>query len=271
MSWTVLGAGGFIGGHLVRHLRSRGESVQAFGRAAAPDLDQPLGTVVYCAGVTADFRWRPFDTIEAHVCDLLPLLRRGQFDSLVYLSSTRVYGPLGVARAPLGADPADPDHLYNLSKMMGESACLTSGHERVRVVRLSNVYGPHSDPATFLGAVVRAATLEGHVRLQSSLDTERDYVDVDDVVAMIAAIAQRGTQRLYDVGFGENRTTARIMAVLGPLTGCTVEVAQDAPTVRFPAIDTQALRSEFGYAPRDLLQALPDLVAACKQQGPTSS
>jgi len=50
-----------------------------------------LGHIIYCIGITADFRRRPHDTITAHVTKLQEVLTRTSFESLVYLSSTRVY------------------------------------------------------------------------------------------------------------------------------------------------------------------------------------
>src|SRR3954470_22708673 len=87
---TILGGSGFIGSALVERLAKIGLSCQA------PDRGQKLtgkklGDVIYCVGLTADFRSRPLETVDAHVCHLLHVLRDGDFESLVYLSSTRVY------------------------------------------------------------------------------------------------------------------------------------------------------------------------------------
>ncbi len=50
-----------------------------------------LGHAFYCIGLTADFRSRPFETIEAHCGLLKEVLSGSRFSSFVYLSSTRVY------------------------------------------------------------------------------------------------------------------------------------------------------------------------------------
>ncbi len=91
---TVFGADGFIGRALVAHLRTTGRPVNAITRrnltmflAAQPEA----GDVIYCLGLTADFRSRPLDTAEAHVGLLARLLGAIQFRSFLYLSSTRVY------------------------------------------------------------------------------------------------------------------------------------------------------------------------------------
>src|SRR5688500_5975918 len=89
---TVLGASGFIGSRLVSQLAATGAEYQAVGRNEALPAG-PLGHVIYCIGLTADFRSRPLNTVEAHVCKLLEVLRKCDFESLLYLSSTRLYNP----------------------------------------------------------------------------------------------------------------------------------------------------------------------------------
>ena len=67
---TVLGAGGFIGGALVARLIAEGRPVDPVTRDDLPALlsaRRPAGDVIYCIGLTADFRTRPLDTAEAHV------------------------------------------------------------------------------------------------------------------------------------------------------------------------------------------------------------
>jgi len=87
---TVLGSSGFIGSHLVNKLREL--NVSYYCPSREEDLTKKnLGDVIYCIGLTADFRSRPFDTVTAHVCKLLTILQECRFDSLLYLSSTRLY------------------------------------------------------------------------------------------------------------------------------------------------------------------------------------
>ena len=142
MRYTILGGRGFIGTRLATHLRSLGHEVWVPERDDPAMFSAPLGRVFYCIGLTADFRQRLLDTVDAHVCLLNRVLRSGNFDSLLYLSSTRVYAGAGSTHegANLVVSPLLPGDLYNLSKLMGESVCLASGGP-AKVVRLSNVYG----------------------------------------------------------------------------------------------------------------------------------
>ena len=93
-TFTVLGAGGFIGAALVAWLESQNQVVHAVTRASLPALlagRRPAGHVIDCVGLTGDFRVRPLDTAEAHVGFVARCLAELQFDSFLLLSSTRVY------------------------------------------------------------------------------------------------------------------------------------------------------------------------------------
>jgi nucleoside-diphosphate-sugar epimerase len=270
--FTILGGAGFIGAHLARRLRACGDEVARPGREAA--LDGDLGHVVYAIGLTADFRGRPYATIEAHVSRLSRLLERARFESLLYLSSTRVYAHAANANedAVLPVDPRDPDDLYNLSKLAGESLCLGYDLETARVARLSNVFGPPADgagmhPASLIAGLVRSAALDGRVRLRSAPDSAKDYVDVDDVARALRQIALHGRRRLYNVAAGTNVSNRELAEQLARMTGCSVEYAEGAPTVVFPRIRTERLEAEFApperpWAPASVLARIGGLLEA---------
>jgi nucleoside-diphosphate-sugar epimerase len=265
--FTVVGADGFIGRHLVRHLESVGEPVLAFsGRLLSEGLAEPLrgalGHLIYCVGLTADFRERPFDTIEAHVSAFAAVLRRARYESVTYLSSTRVYGR-GRATdedAMLSVQPSDPSDLYNLSKLAGESLCLASG-QTSHVVRLSNVYGRDFGSSNFMSAVLRQAAEEGKVLMRSSPASAKDFVSIDDVTAWVPAIAARGSRRIYNLACGRNISNATLASALREL-GIEVEFGLEAPDVTFPPISTTRVTEEFFPPKKELLADLPELLSA---------
>jgi len=261
--FTVLGASGFIGGHLARHLQARGLDVRT------PDRDDPLtgdlGRVIYCIGLTADFRSRPWDTVEAHVSKLVELLRRGNFTSLVYLSSTRVYIHLGADRvgeesAVLPVDVSDPDEIFNLSKLAGEAACLASPNPAVRIARIANTYGDDLTSDNFLTSIIRDALDTGHIHLRTALTSAKDYVSVHDVVRALRVLALGGSYRVYNVASGRNYSHAEIVGWLAECCGCTVSVKPDAPEIRFPRVSVERLRADFAYEPAALDQDIRALV-----------
>lgn len=266
--FSIFGADGLVGSRLVARLHAEGVRCDAYGRRHWPKPGADLGRAIYAIGVTADFRSRPLDTVEAHVGRLADLLRGHTFDSFVYLSSTRVYR--GAAStdedAPLIMAPADPDRLYDLSKLLGECLALFGRDPRVRIARLSNVCAAGDRSATFLASVLRDAAETGHVRLGQTLRSCKDYVAVDDAVDALVRIARFGRQAIYNVASGETVTHGEIADWLLRQHQVTTDVADDATDAIQPRIAVARLRDELGWQPKLLVDQLGALYAAHRER-----
>lgn len=271
MMFTVLGAGGFVGNQLAEALKAEYRAdVYAPLRHDKGDifdkiLNRDLGHVFYCIGLTANFRNRPFDTVEAHVCLLRRLLEHGRFESLTYLSSTRVYEGASTTEedAILHVSPGNPGHLYNLSKLMGESLCLASGR-KARVVRLSNVFGRAMPQQNFISQVLKEAVSTGRVQFLTAPLSAKDYVSVTDVIRWLPQIALRGSHTIYNVGSGKNTSNAEL-ALLLEQKGISTSFAENAPEWSFPVIDPHRLVQEFGGAKSSLTSEF-DYLFSCFNQ-----
>ena len=258
---TVLGAFGFIGSHLVKRLEELDIP------CAAPHRDQTTSTgnagdLIYCIGLTSDFRSRPFDTVNAHVCKLLEVLQGWEFESLLYLSSTRLYrsdAPEGREEDSFQVNSLNPSDLYNISKAMGESLALACG-KKTRVVRLSNVYGDDFASGNFLTSVIKDAVTNRKVTLQTSPDSAKDYINIRDVVDGLIDIVTKGEHTIYNLASGVNVSNRLIMDRIGGLIDCEVEFAPEAPTINFPPINIDRMRTEFDFRPSSVLADIPALL-----------
>lgn len=260
--YTVLGGAGFIGSHLLRYLRQADHECFAPLRGDDSLFHSPLGHVIYCIGLTADFRSRPLDTIEAHVCVLRRLLEQADFESLTYLSSTRVYAGSTVTdeTATLHVNPNRADDLYNLSKLMGESLCLHGGRANTRVVRLSNIVGLRPDPDIFIDQLLEEGRLTGRVLLRTALSSRKDYLYIDDAVSALERIAQSKAQGIINVASGEGVANQQIVRLLESEMGFLVDVAANAPAWDFTAINTNRLKGEFAIQPRPFSDYFPEFL-----------
>jgi nucleoside-diphosphate-sugar epimerase len=263
-AFTVLGGRGFVGSHLARYLEAHGLPYSCPPRDDASIFTRPLGHVMYCVGLTADYAKRPFDTVEAHVGLLARVLERCQFDSLLYLSSTRLYDALGsgIARedAALPLSVQQPRHLFDFSKGLGESLCLHAS-QRARVARLSSVYAQDLSSSNFLHQLVRAGVSERATTLDTSATLARDYIDVEDVCALLVAIATDGRRAVYNVASGQNVSNGEIFAVIERETGCRITPSRPPTPDRSPLIDISAIVEDFGVRPRGVLERLPSILA----------
>ncbi|MGE0417906.1 MAG: NAD-dependent epimerase/dehydratase family protein [Acetobacteraceae bacterium] len=272
MRFTILGAGGRIGGALVAALKQDCQ-VWAVERAELPSFLSSracAGHIINCIGLTGDFRSRPHDTAEAHVTLVSKLLARGHFESFLLLSSTRVYANAQstAETSALVCCPADASDLYNLTKLAGEALCLAHRNPAVRVARLSNVVGPVPDSDTFLGQVIAEGRAHGLVRFRQSAASAKDYVPLSRVVSILPRIALGGQHRLYNVASGRNVSHEEIAARLRQGLGWTTVFSADAPTIRFPPIAITRLNDEFGVALSDPLRDLSSI--AVGQEAPCS-
>ena len=265
-SITVLGASGFIGSVLVKRLQELDREFLAPGRDEKL-AGRKLGDIIYCIGLTADFRERPFETVDAHICHLLPILRDCDFDSLLYLSSARIYqghGTLAREEDSLQVAPSNQDYLYNISKVMGESLSLAAG-KRTRVVRLSNVYGEDYTSGNFLSTIIRDAISTPMVTVHNAPDAEKDYVSIHDVVDGLIRIAGEGRQSIYNLASGINVSNLRLTQKISELTGCEITFDPPAAGISFPSINIDRMRSEFGFRPRNLLDDLGNLIESYRK------
>ena len=149
---------------------------------------------------------------------------------------------------PLPCVPTDPSDLYNLTKLAGEALCLADPRPTVRAVRLSNVYGAPMPADTFLGQVLSEGARTGAVKFGQSPQSSKDYVSLGEAARLLPAIATSGRHRLYNLAAGANTSHAAIAARLRRHFGWHMAFAPDAPTLRFPPIETSRLTAEFGAA-----------------------
>lgn len=254
MHCTVIGAAGFVGRALSRALTLAGHPVHAPPRDGSALLDRDLGIVFYCAGLTADFASRPFDTVQAHVTLLAEVLRANRFERLIYLSSTRLYdsGPhgTGLESAALSLQPAHPRALYDLSKALGENLCLTLAGDRTAVARLSCVFDAAPGAPGFLSEWLQRAARERTFQLDSDAGVRRDYIHLDDVVAALMRMADGGATGIVNVASGANVSNGELAAVFAEY-GWRVSLARSTGAHSAPECSVARLHA-LGVRPADV-------------------
>src|SRR5258705_4853720 len=253
---TVLGASGFVGSAMIDELKRRKLNYYAPSRDEQL-TGRSLGDVIYCIGLTADFRKRPFDTIEAHVCKLKHVLQECDFTSLTYLSSARIYvHNTGVVNeeSPVAIHITDPFDLYNSSKLTGELLAMNCGRENIKIARLSNVYGNDFTSDNFITSIIKDAVQNGRIVLRTTPDSAKDYISLKDVVSLLLKISLEGKSVVYNVASGINTSNADILNVIQQETGCIIEYSPLAKNIIFPPIQINKLKNEFGFVPSGFVQ-----------------
>jgi nucleoside-diphosphate-sugar epimerase len=249
--FTILGASGFIGSNLVAYLQQHRYSYTSLGRQDEIHYSRPLGHIVYAIGLTADFRTRPLDTVEAHVCILRKLLAEAEFDSLTYLSSTRPYrhAQSTSEQASFDMDPSRFDSIYDLSKLMGESMCFHSGRKNIKIARLSNVIGLRKDCDIFIDQILDEIIKKGTVRFKDSIDSSKDYVSIDDVLPALTKIALSNETGCFNIASGGNTSNRQILEFLRSEFSFNFLGSGDEQPINSTLIDISRIKETFELTP----------------------
>lgn len=251
---VVTGAAGFIGGHLVDHLRRCGHAVTGIDRQPAmpPSVDPLLGDVARdderisaalrqadavfhlagCPGVRTAApdirhrRWR--DNVESTE-RVLAAVPAGV--PIVVASSSSVYG--GAARRGAGAlrpshedDPLCPRGGYARSKAALERVCAdrVARGGCVAVARLFTVGGAGQRPDMALARWLTAVRAGEPVEVYGSVERCRDVTDVRSVVDALTRLSERHAPATVNVGTGRPHSLAEILDAVGAATGSAPQV-----------------------------------------------
>lgn len=261
MKFTVIGSKGFIGSNLEEYIKSQGHE------CFSPDIrnqditQEDLGHVIYAIGVP-NFMERPYDAIDAHVCKLKELLEKSKFESFLYISSARFYYSSSTSseESEFSINPTKFNDLYNISKALGESICFASKRNNVRIVRPSNVTGNSFSSTLFIPSILRDAVNKKIIQINSTLDSEKDYVWIGDVVNIIIKIILNGQNKIYNISFGSNIKSKDIIDEICKFTNAKVEINPNSKRFSSPIVSNQKIKDEFGFKPTSIVKKIQNMV-----------
>lgn len=201
-------------------------------------------------------------TIDAHVCILNNILKNCNFDSLLYISSGRIYYNVNstLEENSFSINPNIKNDLYDISKLQGESLCMSLNNSQIKIIRPSNVIGTSAPPNLFIPSLIKEAVETGKIVLHSTLDSNKDYVYVDDLVELIPKIIFSDKFQIYNIASGYNTTSKEIINEIIRLTNCKLEIAPDAKKFSSGQININRIKNEFNFVPTRVIDKIEDLV-----------
>ena len=259
---VITGAAGFIGSQLGLHLHREGNDVQLvdnlkygyrenllvdgqpFGTfhqvdirdAALADAMAGADTVFHLAAISAlpVCQSEPFEAISTNVAgtaNVLELARKAGVRRVVVASTSAVYE--NSKHFPCREDDVvTPTLLYSVSKQQTEQLCRSYCEDydfEVVVTRYYNVYGPQQDirrkSPPFVGYVARELIAGRQPVLHSDGEQRRDYVYVDDVIAMNIACMDHPNApgEIFNVASGRSWSVNELYAIIAEVLGTSIQ------------------------------------------------
>lgn len=269
MKALVIGAGGFVGGYLIRELVARGHDVAATklpqerinsteryseelldildADAVADVIDRVRPDCIFhlAAQSSVALSWKaPALTVDVNIkgtINVLEAVRKSSASARVILiGSGEEYG---YAASPcIGEDTApQPANVYALTKytqnMLGQLYCKAYGMDIVSV-RAFNHIGAGQLP-TFVAADFcrQVAEIEAGrqppVMRVGNLSAKRDFTDVRDIVRAYCDLAQHGISgEIYNVGSGHSVEISELLEKILSLSSVEITVENDPQRMR---------------------------------------
>ncbi|MFZ5817808.1 MAG: NAD-dependent epimerase/dehydratase family protein [Bacillota bacterium] len=274
--FLVTGAAGFIGSHLVEHLRAEGHTVTGIDRRPGADVEADLLTlqlgpllddadyVIHLAGQPGVREsWAEFPSYSRGNIEttqrLLEALRGRKIKKFVLASTSSVYG-----EAPMPAredGPALPISPYGATKLAAEQLCdlygRTAGIPWV-ALRYFTVYGPRQRPDMAFTRWLTAAIKGDPIRVYGDGSQVRDFTYVGDAVRVTQRAALHPvTGMAVNVGGGSAVPIRKAIRLIAGLTGRPIRVEHLHPAagdMRETRADTGRLWQEIGLLPSTPLE-----------------
>lgn len=253
------------------------------------DVSKPLELeradwIIHGASIASPVFYRqfPLETISANVngtWQMLELARRKSARSILYLSTSEIYGDPDPAFVPTSEDYrgqvscTGPRACYDESKRLAETLCMTyyRAHSTpVKVMRPFNVYGPGQrlDDGRIIPDLIGAAVRRDPIVLYSDGRATRSFCYVSDAItAMWLVLLSDADGEIFNVGDDREEISVagvaeRLREVAGPplldiqyRASADADFVTDNPQRRCPNLSH--LRGRFDWRPEvDLNEGL---------------
>lgn len=292
MSTLITGAGGFVGGHITRHMIQRHVPVVALQRTAldvrgVPNADGPnfrrkIGDLTKRISISG-----PIDTIihaAAEICKpsatedsfdegnvatadgVVRLAREKSCARIVALSSTSVYGRQSAPAILTERTPAAPRTPYGRSKCRAEKSLQSlSAEAQVTVLRAPGIIGCDANPNLIVNLCDQAIR-HAEIRITNPDAPFNTTVHVDDICLLIDRLMAMPITpgfNIFNISSSAPKTILEIAEMIVDGLGSRSRIVVDEGGMRPQLVDATRLRGETGFEARGVEEAVKRYVSEC--------
>ena len=264
--YTIFGQG-FVGINIVKFLKQKKYKF-FIPKKGKYKFNKNLHNIIYCIG---NDNWikDPKGSFEANLGIIPKIIFNNKFSSFTLLSSTRVYlNKLKKTNEDsiIHMNPNNKNFYYNSLKISAESLCLLLPNKKIKVIRMSNLFGDNFTKQIYLlPSLIRDSINKKKITIIINKKSSKDFLYVNEAIDVMLKIINRGKNRLYNVASGNNITLSKISLKIKEITGCKINYKNQKKLVKEPIININRIKNEFNFKPKkDLINSLNHLISNYK-------
>ena len=273
MKALVLGAGGFIGSHLVRRLKSEGYFVRGVD-LKYPDFSPTVADEFLIADLREPQELGEWDEIYQLAADMggAGYVFSGKNDFDIIQNSARINLNAATAKSKIffsssacvysketAEHLASPDSAYGWEKLFSEKLYLARGN--IRIARLHNIFGPEGAyrggrekaPAAICRKV---AENDSEIEIWGDGEQTRSFLYIDECIEGIRRLMKSDFTGPVNIGSDETVTINQLARIIMKISGKELKIRHipGPQGVRGRTSDNQLIQKKLNWSPQSRLE-----------------
>ena len=262
-SYTVFGQG-FVGTNIVKLLKKKKYKV-FLPKKGKYKFKKYLHNIIYCIG-DFNFNKDPWGSFDANLGIVPKIIFDNKFSSFTLISTTRVYLANSKKETkendPIYINPNKNSFFHNSLKISAESLCLSLPNKKIKVVRMSNLFGNNFTKQIYLlPTLIRDSLNDKKINIFINKKSSKDYLHIDEASDILIKVIKKGKHRLYNIASGKNIELFKIAEKIKKITNCKINYKNQNTIIREPVINIGRIKKEFNFKPKKgLIESLDQLI-----------
>lgn len=254
---TIFGHTGFLGKNIISQLNKKKINIFLPPRNKFK-FSQNLGSIIYCIG-SDDIIKNPLNAVVSNLLILSKIIEQNKFETFTYISSTRLY--LNTNKTNENDDikvkVSSKNYLFNSLKVAAENFCLSKNNKKIKVVRLSNLYGPNfSNQVYLLPSLIRDSLKKKKIKILINKKSKKNYLYVNDAIKIILKIINKSKYRIYNIASNKRISLENIALTIKEATNCKIVYKNQNIRLNEPVININRIKKEYNFKPENNFEKL---------------
>jgi len=247
-SYTIFGHTGFVGQNLSLYLEKLNKK-KFLPKRNKYKFNKNLNNIIYAIG-NDDALKDSSKSIDANIKIISEIICNNKFKSFTLLSTTRLYlnSKNTSENTLIKINPHKKNNYFNSLKLTAENFCLSQENNKIKIIRLSNLFGNFFENQKFLlPTLIRDSLVKNEIKILINKNSKKNYLYIDDAINVILKIVDKSKYRIYNVASESNIKIGKIAKKIKKITNCKIKYLNQSIKIDEPKININRIKKEFKF------------------------